>query len=74
MRSVGGPPPRVPFRHEHLDHLAQICNPSRSFRPHQDRIRLPLEARGFLSPTGPDDIGSLHSQAGKTVKSSLKDL
>ena len=71
---MGGPPSRVPFQLRHSGCLGQVCNPSGSFHPDQDKFRLAPKVRGFLSPTGPNDIGNLDSQMGRTVPSSLKDL
>ena len=65
---------RVPFQFRHFGRLGQVCNPSGSFRPNQDKIRLILEVRGFISLIGPDGIGSPDSQIGRTVQSSLKDF
>nr|CAN82059.1 hypothetical protein VITISV_010875 [Vitis vinifera] len=69
-----GPPSRVPFQLRYSGRLGQVCNPSGSFHPDQDKFRLAPEVRGFLSPTRPNGIGSSDSQTGRIVPSSLKDL
>ena len=46
------------FQPRHIDRLAQVCNPCRSFHLDQDQFYLALGVRRFLSLTRLDDNGS----------------
>ena len=62
------------FRPGHLDHLAQVCNPFRSFFPDHDQFHLIPGKRRPFPPTGSDGKGGQTPETDRAIQSSLQDL